>query len=155
MANLYEIDQAILDCIDPETGEIVDCEQLSRLTMERDTKVENIALWMKNLKSDIEAYKAEAEAFTARKKSAESKLNSLNRYLSEYLDGKKFASSKVQISFTSTTSVAVAEGAELPEEYRRVTVKVDPDKKAIKTALESGAKIEGCELIHSRSMTIK
>lgn len=155
MANLYEIDRAILECIDSETGEVVDCEQLSRLTMERGTKVENIALWIKNLKSDIEAYKAEAEAFTARKKSAESKLNSLNRYLSEYLDGQKFASPRVQISFTSATSVAVAEGAELPEEYLRTTVKKDPDKKAIKTALESGVQIDGCELVRNRSMIIK
>ena len=40
---LYEIDEAILNCIDTETGEIIDADQLDKLTMERDTKIENVA----------------------------------------------------------------------------------------------------------------
>ena len=43
---LYEIDQAILNCIDLETGEIIDTEQLDKLTMEREAKLENIACWI-------------------------------------------------------------------------------------------------------------
>ena len=47
---LYEIDEAILNCIDTETGEIIDADQLDKLTMERDTKIENVACWIKDLK---------------------------------------------------------------------------------------------------------
>lgn len=155
MANLYEINQSLMECIDYETGEIIDIEKMNALMLERDEKIENIALWIKNLKSDIEAYKAEAEAFTARRKSAESKVESLTRYLSEFLDGQGFKTSKAQISFRNTTAVKIDENAELPSEYCRVVTKTDPDKKAIKTALESGTEIEGCELVKSRSMTIK
>lgn len=155
MANLYEINQSLMECIDYETGEIIDIEKMNALMLERDEKIENIALWIKNLKSDIEAYKAEAEAFTARRKSAESKVESLTRYLSEFLDGQGFKTSKAQISFRNTTAVKIDENAELPSEYCRVVTKTDPDKKAIKTALESGIEIEGCELVKSRSMTIK
>ena len=36
MKPLYEIDQAILDCVDLETGEILDPEKLDALQMERD-----------------------------------------------------------------------------------------------------------------------
>lgn len=32
---LYEIEQAIMDCIDMETGEIIDAEKLDQLQMER------------------------------------------------------------------------------------------------------------------------
>ena len=66
MANLYEINNAIMQCFDLETGELTDAESFDRLQMERDLKIENIALWYKNLVSDAAAYKAEKEAFAER-----------------------------------------------------------------------------------------
>ena len=36
MRALYEIDQAILDCVDLETGEILDSDRLDALQMERE-----------------------------------------------------------------------------------------------------------------------
>ena len=67
MANLYEIDKKILECItnciDPDTGEITNSEQLEALQMERQTKLENVALYIKNLKADATMYKAEKQAF--------------------------------------------------------------------------------------------
>lgn len=36
--NLYEIDKAILACIDPETGELLDEDALTNLQMERTEK---------------------------------------------------------------------------------------------------------------------
>ena len=57
--NLYEIDNAILECVDMETGEIIDMDKLSGLQMVRDQKIENIGCWIKNLLSDAEALKSE------------------------------------------------------------------------------------------------
>lgn len=68
MASLYQIDQAILECLDAETGEIIDAEKLDALFMEKNQKIENIALWIKNLQADALAYKAEKDAFAARQK---------------------------------------------------------------------------------------
>ena len=45
---LYEIDSAIMDCVDEETGEIIDLEKLETLNIERDKKVEGIAVAVKN-----------------------------------------------------------------------------------------------------------
>ena len=56
---LYEIDKAILECVDQETGEIIDTEKLSDLQMQKDTKVENIALWIKDLLAEADAIKNE------------------------------------------------------------------------------------------------
>ena len=39
--NLYEIDKAILACIDPETGELLDEAALEDLQMERTQKIKN------------------------------------------------------------------------------------------------------------------
>lgn len=36
--NLYEIDNAILECVDQETGEIIDTDKLTSLQMARDEK---------------------------------------------------------------------------------------------------------------------
>ena len=46
---LYEIDEAILSCIDTDTGEILDADKLNALQIEREEKLENVALWIKKL----------------------------------------------------------------------------------------------------------
>ena len=64
MAKLYEIMNEIENFdfeIDEETGEILNFDALDRLQVARDVKIENLCLWVKNLKSDAEAYKAEKE----------------------------------------------------------------------------------------------
>ena len=43
MATLYEINSAILDCVDLDTGEVIDEEKLTKLQLAFDDKVEGIA----------------------------------------------------------------------------------------------------------------
>ena len=74
---LYEIDQALVDLVDNETGEIIDIEVFDSLQMERDEKIESIALYIKDLKAEAEALKAEKLAFAERQKVAENKAESL------------------------------------------------------------------------------
>ena len=49
MRPLYEIDAEILASVDQETGEILDIEKLDALQMERERKLEGVALWVKDL----------------------------------------------------------------------------------------------------------
>ena len=58
---LYEIDQAILDCVDMETGEVIDSDRLDLLQMERETKLENVGLWIKDLRAEADAIKNEIQ----------------------------------------------------------------------------------------------
>ena len=62
---LYEIDQALLACIDMETGE-VDIEKYEQLAEEKDKKIENIACYYKALTAEAEAIKAEEKALAER-----------------------------------------------------------------------------------------
>ena len=78
---LYEIDEQILGCVDSETGEIIDEEKLAELNIAFDEKVENIALWIKNLLSEAEAIKQEKLKLGDRQKAAENKAESLKKYL--------------------------------------------------------------------------
>ena len=89
--NLFEIENEIMNCWDQETGEILDSDRLDQLEMERDTKIENIALYIKNLTADAEALKAEKQSFAERQKAAENKVESLKKYLATYLAGQKFS----------------------------------------------------------------
>ena len=77
MRALYEIDQEILDCVDLETAEILDTARLDALQMERERKLEGVALWVKDLKAEAEAVKAEADKLTARKKALDNKIDSI------------------------------------------------------------------------------
>ncbi|MDE7323069.1 MAG: siphovirus Gp157 family protein [Lachnospiraceae bacterium] len=157
--NLYEIDHAILDCVDMETGEIVNVDALNTLEMERDAKIENIALWIKNLLSDAEQMKAERDALAEREKSAKNKAENLKKYLSGYLNGKKFSTPKVAISFRNSTSVEVSDINKImslddADSYLKYS-EPTPDKTAIKNAIKSGVQIPGCSLVEKSNIQIK
>ena len=102
---LYEIDNAILDCIDLETGEVIDIERLDALNMERDAKIENVACWIKDLRAEAEAIKAEKLALAERQKVAENKVESLKKWVAYALGGQKFITAKCAVSFRNTESV--------------------------------------------------
>ena len=155
MANLYDIQRGITDCVDEETGEVIDFEKLSALTMELSEKIENIALWIKNLEADAEAFKREEEAFEERKKAAANKAESLRRYLDAALNGQKFTTERVSVSFRSSKAVQIAENTELPAEYIKTKVEKLPDKKKIGDALKNGIAVPGCALVTNRNMQIK
>ena len=52
-------------------------------------------------------------------------------------------------------SVVIAEGAELPAEYIRTTVKTEPDKAALKAALTAGKAVPGVSLVAGHRMALR
>ena len=156
---LYEIDNAILECIDMETGEIIDAEKLDALNMERDAKIENVVLWIKDLKAEAEAIKAEKLALAERQKVAENKVESLKKWVAYALGGQKFSTAKCAVSFRNTESVEVTEeGLEalMKEHDELLTYKApEPNKKAIKDAIKDGLSVAGVQLVQNVSTIIK
>lgn len=155
MPSLYQIDAAIMACIDQETGEIIDGAQLDALMMEREQKLEGIACWIKNLESDIEAYKAEKKAFEERIAAAERRRDGLKDYLSNVLQGQKFSTARCFVSFRSSKKVEITDENALSELFVRVKTVREPDKKAIGDALKKGAEISGARLVENQSIQIK
>lgn len=152
---LYEIEEAILNCID-EDGEVVDIEMLEALEMERDKKISNIACWIKDLKAEAEAIKAEKQNLDKRQKAAENKAESLKGFLTRYLDGAKYKDSKVSISYRKSVSTEIAEDLDLntlPDDCKNITVSAS--KTAIKEHLMAGEEIEGCTLVEKNSIQIR
>lgn len=115
--NLYQIDEEIMKCVDMETGEIVDAVMLDQLQMDRNTKIENIACWIKNLNADVEAFKKEKQTLAERQKAAENRVESLKKYLAYHLAGQKFSTPRVAISFRKTSRTI---SASIPETTSRL-----------------------------------
>ena len=152
--NLYEINAAITSCVDMETGEIIDEAALNKLTMAKAEKVRNIACWIKNLVAEAKAYKEEKESFAARQKTAESKAESLKRYLSEACAGETYKETEFTISWRTSKQVIVDDIRAVPDEFL-VMKEPLPDKVALKKAIEAGAVFEGVQLIEKQNIQIK
>lgn len=161
---IYEIDleiQRIVDAgVDPETGEFLfDPETLEELQMERDRKVENLALAWKNLTAEAAAIAAEEKALAQRRRAAEAKADRAKEYLEYVLQGEAFKTSKVAVSYRKTKKLSLA-----PDWVKWAAVAApdflrykdpEPDRVAITAALRSGQHILGAELIENSSTIIK
>lgn len=156
---LYEIDEAILRCVDTESGEIIDPVKLDELNLARAEKVENVALWIKDLKAEAEAIKAEKLALAERQKVAENKVDSLKRWLVYALEGQKFSTPRCAVSFRRADKVEVTEEglSNLLREHDDLLTyrEPEPNKTAIKKALNDGLNIQGVHLVQTMSAIIK
>lgn len=160
---LYEIDeeiQELLSEVDPETGELImDYAALDALLMEREAKIENIVLFIKNLSSDVRELKAEESALAERRKKAEKKVERLREYVSHALGGERFQTPRCCVSFRKSTALELGEGfTEWAKDHADTLLRYkepEPDKTAIKAALAEGALIPDAKLVQNTTMTIK
>ena len=158
MANLYQIKQEIEAFeyeIDEETGELTNALVWDELCMAYEEKVENIACYIKNLASDVLAFKTEEEALAKRRKSAERTIEYLKNLLADNMDGEKFSTAKCAITFRKTDKVEISDIEQIPAELLRTKTTVEADKTAIKAAIKAGKEISGCKLVESISTQVK
>lgn len=155
MASIYEIEQRILDCIDFETGEILDSEKLNALQVERSVKIENIVLWIKNLEYEASAIKDEESVLKQRRNNKENLAERLKDYVGRLLDGMKFETPKCRVSFRRSTQVNIIDETAIPSEYTKTEIVTKIDKKAIGDALKGGELIDGAELKDNLNIQIK
>lgn len=154
MANLYEINNQILACVDLDTGEIIDTDKLQELQMEFDQKVEGVACWIKNLLSEAKALKEEKDNLAERQKACENKAASLKEYLQSALGGQKFKTSKVSISYRKSEQVQVDDMSKLGADYLKFK-EPEADKTKIKQALKAGIQLKGAQLVEKQNIQIK
>ena len=169
MATLYEISDLLLSCIRTEegdgintiTGEIIDTDALDALEMERSKKIEQIALWIKNLLSDAKASREEEKALADIRHAAERKAESLTQYLALCLNGEKFSTPRCKISYRTSTAVALEDPVKALEwckEHAESAIKyADPtlDKTALRDLLKAGVEIDGAALETRSNLQIK
>ncbi len=172
---LYEIHESIerileqgfdYDCIDMESGEILEDkaqEKLASLEVEESIKIENIALFLKNLDADVEAIKAEEKALADRRKTKERKYDWLKDYLSIFMQhtGKaRFESARTVLSFRKSEVLQVTDEDMLKayavdnDRYLKYT---EPKLEIgeIKKAFKNGEQIPGVEIVERQNLQIK
>ena len=159
---LYEIDNAIIECVDEETGEIIDFEKLNELCIAREEKIKNVAQWYKNTIADIEAFKAEKEKLSKREDKAKIRAQKLKEWLFKALNGEKFKSGTIDIGFRSSETLDIDDNDEFVKwamnndrddllNYQCPT----PSKTMIKAALKDGAAIPHVALRKKMNINIK
>ena len=114
MRSLYEIVEELKEADFIDEDGVVDTEMLDSLTLEFDEKIENMALYIKNLESEKEALGAEEKSFYERKKAKEKRANALREYLTNaltVLEKKKFESIRVSLALRESKSVEFSDEA--------------------------------------------
>lgn len=154
---LFEIDKAIQDFEFEvnEDGEILNPNALEELEMAREQKIENVGLYIKNLEAEATAVENQEKIFADRKKRIRKKIEGLKGFLGYALDGQKFKTDRVEMSFRKSESVLVKDEYLIPDEYCDFTVMRKPNKKNIKDALKNGKELMGVELVEKSNVQIK
>lgn len=156
--NLYEIKQefekAIEECVDMETGEIINPTRLDKLNMVLTDKRENVALYIKNLSAEAKAIDEEAKNLTNRKRVLNNKVEGLKKYLADNLEGHKFETAKVVVSFRKSEQLEINSIEHIPTEYL-ISQEPKIDKVALKKSIKQGAVINGVQIITKQNIQIK
>lgn len=171
---LYEIDSRLETLFsqgfDEETGEIYQTQEeldkaIDEVAIELDTKIENIGCYIKNLESDIEAFKREEDNLKKRRKSTENKIEGLKTYLNNYLTAVypneddrrkwKFKTPKVVLGYRKSTTVEVPDLEKLDKNFIKIKTETSADKTAIKEAIKNGTEVKGAFLKDNINLSIK
>ena len=178
MASLYDIDERLLNLelmgVDTETGEVAVTEEdfqrmYDAIQMDMTDKIINTACFIKNLKSDIEQFKAEEKSLAKRRKTKENLLNHLQdsmdfiikhrlNDIDEDFDGCnkwKLDNPKARISYRKSTQVEILDEECIPDDYKTEETIKKIDKEAIGKELRQGKEISGALLIDNLNLQIK
>ena len=168
MANmsLYEIDSRIRAIIDgiydaaDEDGvvEEIDFTELKQLQEDRKTKLENIALYIKNTEAEAAAIKAEEEKLKARRERLENKAKRLREYVINSMKENKdepLKTARCEVSIKDNEKTDITDLDSIPEAFIKVKVEKNPDKTAIKKAIKAGQTVPGAQIIINTTLTIK
>ena len=111
---------------------------------------------MRELKAEADAIKAEEERLAKRRKALENKSERLKNYMMPALEamGGKVKGVMASVRIGKSQAVTVFEPDALPDAFKRVVTKVDPDKVALKKALKAGEDIPGAALEDRHSVVI-
>ena len=149
---LYEIDEAIMNCLN-EDGEVVDPVKMGELQMERADKIENVACWIKNLTAEADMIEIERKKLDERKHAAMKKAESLKGWLNYALEGQKFSTGTVAVSYRKSQAVVIPDPEKVPASYYKA--KYEIDKATIKEALKNGEIVPGAVLEERNNIQIK
>lgn len=156
--NLYELSLAFQDVqnmdLDPEMMK----DTLDSIEDAIESKAENIAKLVRNLESDVSAYKEEEDRLKTKRQSTENKVKWLKTYLEDNmkLTGKtKFKSGMFNFAIQKNpASVNITDEKIIPGEFL-IPQPPKVDKTSLKEILKRGIEVPGAELKQTEGLRIR
>ena len=156
--NLYELSLSFQEVqnmdLDPEVMQ----DTLDSIEDAIENKAENIAKLIRNLESDVSAYKEEEDRLKTKRQATENKVKWLKTYLEDNmkLTGKtKFKSGMFNFSIQKNpASVNIVDEKAIPEEFL-IPQSPKVDKTSIKEILKRGIEVPGAELKQTEGLRIR
>ncbi len=149
-----EMEQAISD---PDRMTML-LDTLESVELALDIKVDGYCKMMTML-NDTDGMKAESKRLADRAKAQENAAKALKERLHfamEVLGKDKIKTELFTVSLQDNPGkVDIHDLDKIPAEFKRTTITVEPDKKAIGDALKSGKEVDGAVLMTSKSLRIR
>lgn len=156
--NLYELSVAFQEVQNMELDPEVMKDTLDSIEDAIENKAENIAKLVRNLESDVSAYKEEEDRLKTKRQATENKVKWLKTYLEDNmkLTGKtKFKSGMFNFSIQKNpASVNITDERIIPEEFL-IPQLPKIDKTALKDVLKNGVEVPGAELKQTEGLRIR
>ena len=150
--NIFNEEDLMSMCIDADTGEF-DEAMFEGLKIERDKKIENIALWVLEDEAMAKSIKEQENKLKERREILEQRVEKRKEFLRYIAEGKKLKTDRVTVSYRKSDAVKIVNEEIIPPEFKAVKTSYSVCKDEIKKALKAGQAVNGAEL-ESRISTI-
>lgn len=154
--------EELMNQIDLETGEYLNNENdiqeyIVNLRLSKEDKLNNIQDLKIEFEAKIEAVKSKIEYLNNRKKSFERNINNLTNLQLMLLNNQKLETNEYSFGFRKSESVSINDILfDIKDErFNRTTIKVEPDKTAIKKALKDGTSVDGASIETKMNLQVK
>lgn len=160
MSNLFELNDQFRelsqrDDLDPT----VLTDTLDAINEDRKTKLENLATWADQLKSEINFINDKQKQWRDEKTYRINKTNWIKQYMTNVMDDAGIKKLRTDNHMLSTrnfkASTIIDDKKKLPEKFTVTETVTKPDKQALYKALKSGEQVPGAHLNPNRSTVIK
>ena len=178
--NLFEIQESMMNLLEygvnDDTGEIIETEEefnalYDSIQLDLQTKLDNTICLGKLIDGELEVIDKEIKRLTAEKKARERKKDWLKNRVdtfvrrqftdengnldTEGLNNYKLSLPHSKISYRKSTSVDVYDINSIPKEFIKTKIESNPDKTAIKNAINSGKEVKGAKIVTNYGIQLK
>ena len=125
-----------------------------------EVKAQSVIAYIKNQEITEKMLEEHIRQMTGKLKAAKARNQSLKDYLARNMQAAGITEIKaddgtLKASFRKSKAVEILDEAQIPAEFRRETVKIEPDKTAIRKAIESGQEVAGAKIEERKNLQIK
>lgn len=160
---LYQAAEQVRDLLeqfDPETGEMPEGLEQARAIVA--TKSQAVAAFILDDEARADMVEAHAKGLMLKAKTVRKRAERLREYLRMHMHTAGILSIKsddgtfaCKLEKERDEAIEVYDDKQLPIDYMRQTVKVEPDKTLIKKAIKDGFEVPGAKLIRKDRLSLK